>query len=86
LRHLVAPGFVAALVIGAIIAPLQRWIARLWGFVLLQYGIVSAVASIRQSARDGWDLLPRLPLVFATIHLAWGSGFWAEALRKFSGK
>lgn len=86
LRHLVAPGFVAALVIGAILAPVQHWILWLWGCMLVVYGAAAAAFSIRQAARDGWDLLLRLPLIFAAIHIAWGSGFWVEALRKLKSR
>ncbi|MBN1201597.1 MAG: glycosyltransferase family 2 protein [Anaerolineae bacterium] len=82
LRHLVAPAFVAALVGGALLAPFSPWIARLWALTLIAYGLAAGAASIWQAARDGWDLLPRLPLVFAGIHLAWGSGFWFQAIRR----
>jgi glycosyltransferase involved in cell wall biosynthesis len=80
LRHLAAPAFVAALAGGALMAPLSRRIARLWMFVLVTYSAASLAASIR-AAREGWGLLLRLPLVFGCIHLAWGCGFWAGALR-----
>jgi glycosyltransferase involved in cell wall biosynthesis len=80
-RHLIAPAFVAALVGGGLLAPLHRRIARGWALIVLLYGAASILASIRQAARDGWPLLIRLPAVFACMHIAWGSGFWAGALR-----
>lgn len=80
-RHLIAPAFVAAAVGGAALAPVDHRIARLWGVVLASYATALGAASVRQAARDEWRLLPRLPVVFACIHVAWGSGFWAEALR-----
>jgi succinoglycan biosynthesis protein ExoA len=80
-RQIIAPLFVAALTGGALLAPLNRWMARLWKLVLLSYGIANLAASIRQAAQDGWGLLLRLPAVFACIHLSWGSGFLIEALR-----
>jgi succinoglycan biosynthesis protein ExoA len=79
LRQVIAPAFVAALTGGALLAPLNRWIARLWGLVIVSYGIVNLATSIRQAARDGYDRLPRLPAVFACVHLGWGSGFLIEA-------
>ncbi|HVO71726.1 MAG TPA: glycosyltransferase family 2 protein [Aggregatilineaceae bacterium] len=80
-RHLVAPAWVAAVVGGAILAPLHRHLARLWGVVLLGYAVANAVASVRTAARDGRDLLPRLPVVFACMHVSWGVGFWLEGFR-----
>lgn len=82
LRHLVAPAFVAVLAGGALLGAVNRFARRLWGAVIGLYLLASGLASLRQAARDGWALLPRLPLVFATIHLAWGSGFWLGALRR----
>jgi cellulose synthase/poly-beta-1,6-N-acetylglucosamine synthase-like glycosyltransferase len=82
-RHLVAPALVAALIVGAALALFSRRIARLWRLMLLSYGLANAAASIQAAQRDGWDLLPRLPLVFACMHLAWGSGFWRAALRRW---
>jgi hypothetical protein len=32
------------------------------------------------AAKAGWRLLPALPIVFLTVHLAWGSGFLCGAL------
>lgn len=78
-RQVIAPAFVAALTGGALLAPLNRWIARLWGFVVMSYGIANLAASLRKAAQDGVDRLPRLPVVFACVHLAWGSGFLIEA-------
>lgn len=82
LRHLVAPLFVAALAGGGVLGVLSGSIRRLWALVIGLYALANGLASLRQAARDGWALLPRLPLVFACIHLAWGSGFWAELLRR----
>jgi glycosyltransferase involved in cell wall biosynthesis len=80
-RHLVAPAFVAALIGGAVVALFSRRIARLWRIILVSYGLANAASAIQAARRDGSDLLPRLPLIFACIHLAWGSGFWRAALR-----
>lgn len=81
-RHLVAPAFVAVLVGGGLLGALSRPIRRLWTAVVGLYLAANGLASVRQAARDDWTLLERLPLVFSTMHLAWGSGFWAAALRR----
>lgn len=70
-RHLVAPLFVAGLIIG-ILPPLVFF----WAIGVTFYALLNLAFSIRVASRTGWDLLPRLPLVFLTIHLAWGTGFW----------
>ncbi|NDJ79261.1 MAG: glycosyltransferase family 2 protein [Chloroflexi bacterium] len=81
-RQLAAPAFVATLIGGALLAPVSRRIARLWGLALLSYAIANLAASIQRASRDGWRLLFRLPLVFACVHLAWGSGFLVEILAR----
>lgn len=81
-RHLVAPAFVAALVGGGLLGALSRPIRRLWTAVVGLYLAANGLASVRQAAREDWALLGRLPFVFSTMHLAWGSGFWAAALRR----
>src|SRR5690606_7754576 len=81
-RHLVAPAFVAALVGGSVLGAFSRPIRRLWMLVIALYAVASAIASLREAARAGWSLMLRLPLVFATMHLAWGSGFWSAILRR----
>jgi succinoglycan biosynthesis protein ExoA len=78
-RQVMAPALVAALTSGALLAPLNRWIARLWVLVVISYGIANFAASLRRAARDGYDRLSRLPAVFACVHLGWGSGFLIEA-------
>lgn len=83
-RHLVAPAFVAALAGGALLAPLNRAAARLWSAVLAAYGLASAGASLDAARRSRWSHLPRLPLVFAAMHLAWGAGFWIECGRQLA--
>ncbi len=80
-RHLAAPGLVMALAAGALLAPFQRRIARGWRLLVIGYGVVNAAASLRAAAREGWDLLVRLPVVFACMHFAWGCGFWLSACR-----
>lgn len=81
-RHLVAPAFVAALVGGGSLGVFSRQIRRLWALVVGLYLVANGLASVREARRDHWALLARLPLVFASMHLAWGSGFWAAAIRR----
>ncbi|MBI5957488.1 MAG: glycosyltransferase family 2 protein [Chloroflexi bacterium] len=80
-RHLVAPAFVLALGTGALLSPFSSPIAPLWALVLGSYTLANGIASVRESRRAGWRMLPRLPVVFATMHLCWGIGFWVEAVQ-----
>jgi succinoglycan biosynthesis protein ExoA len=84
-----APGFVpaaflAGLVAGPLLAVLVPPLAWIYGGVLLLYALILLLGSLR-CARQQRDLrlLPLLPLVFATIHLAAGTGVWLEA---FTGR
>lgn len=80
LRQLVAPAFVAALLLGGALALLNQWARLAWVALLVAYAVANLTASILAARKAGWDLLPRLPLVFATMHIAWGIGFWKGAL------
>lgn len=75
-RHLVPAAAVAA---GAALLVASAWVPTA-GFVLgicvlawLGLAMVAAVATCRR-VRE-WDLLPALPLIFATYHFAYGTGF-----------
>jgi succinoglycan biosynthesis protein ExoA len=87
-RHLAAPALVAALIIGAVLAPFNHGIARRWRRLLTGYGLAAALASVREArrSRDGFRLLARLPLVFSGMHLGWGTGFWVAALRRLGNR
>jgi succinoglycan biosynthesis protein ExoA len=78
LRYLAAPLLVVALtlsaiaiVFGALIG--NAWVVSLGAAVVIGYLLISVAASIPASP---WAVRVRLPLVFWTMHLAWGTGFW----------
>lgn len=71
-RQLVAPAFVLSLLAACWTIPTFGWLGAVH---LLAYALTSLTMSVRVAARSGWDLLPLLPFVFLTIHVAWGSGF-----------
>ena len=48
---------------------------------LLVYLVANLAVSIRIASRAGWRHFLRLPLVFTTLHLAYGLGFWAGMTR-----
>jgi cellulose synthase/poly-beta-1,6-N-acetylglucosamine synthase-like glycosyltransferase len=80
LRHVIAPLFVAGLVIGPLLVFLNPVFLSWWLFGIGVYLLLNASFSMLVALRDGLGLLPFLPFVFLTLHLAWGSGFWVELL------
>ncbi len=78
LRYLAAPLLVIALIISAIAIVVgallgNGWAVALGAAVLLGYLLISIAASLPAAS---WPVRLRLPLVFWTMHLAWGTGFW----------
>lgn len=78
LRYLAAPMLVVALLLGVIAILVGAFAGNPWILgaglaVLLGYVLISVVASV--SVRP-WAVRVRLPLVFWTMHVAWGTGFW----------
>lgn len=86
-RQLVAPAFVGAAALGFPFARV-RVVRALWLAMLAAYAGLNVVASLRlirrSPSRTSWQVGWRLPLVFLTIHTAWGAGFWWGWLRLLS--
>jgi succinoglycan biosynthesis protein ExoA len=68
----------ALLVLGVVCGPLLAlvWPALwlVWGGCLAAYAAAVLACSVGLARRDGWRLLPLLPLVFAAIHAGAGCG------------
>jgi len=83
LRYLAAPLLVLALVLGLTAAIVGAIIGQAW---LIAVGLAAPVAYllvvflVSLIARDAGVRL-RLSLVYPTMHLAWGTGFWRGAPR-----
>lgn len=79
LRYLAAPVTVVLITLGLLLALVGFLVDVTW----LQLGLLPAVvyvvgvlvASVWTSLRHGLGLLIRLPVVFPTMHFAWGLGF-----------
>ena len=84
-RQFVPPLFVAAFVVALALSPVSP-LARL-AFALIAGGYVaaSAAASFHTASQHSWQMLPRLPLVFAALHVGYGAGFLAGLVR-FAGR
>jgi glycosyltransferase involved in cell wall biosynthesis len=77
LRHLVAPLFVMSLVVLALaglVWPVAWWLLLAEAGVYVVFSLAAAWHA-SSKAKAGFRLWPLLPLVFATIHLTWGSSF-----------
>jgi glycosyltransferase involved in cell wall biosynthesis len=87
-RQLVAPAFVAALILGPLCTRVRAaralWLALLAAYTTLNLA-ASARLTLRPDARAPWSVAWRVPLVFPTLHVAWGLGFWAELLAAIRG-
>ena len=66
-----------ALAVGVFATGLTGWLPVTWSVLLGAYGTASLCVAFAAARRHGWDLLPLLPLVFATYHFAYGLGFLA---------
>lgn len=74
-RHLVPGMFAALVIVGALLSPLHWMLAVAYGGFWALYLAVSAMASILAAAREGWTLLPLMPVVFFEFHFSYGLGF-----------
>lgn len=85
-RQLVAPAFVLGAVATPFTVSLAGWVGAAH---LILYALANVGASGVVASRTSWRNLPVLPLIFLTIHLSWGSGFWAGLvawpLRRIAG-
>lgn len=76
-RQTVAPLFVAVLLLGI---PLAVWfpLARIvWIAIIGMYIFCSLFFSLLNVRRSTLTIAFRIPLVYATMHISWGLGFWS---------
>ena len=85
LRQFVPPAFVFALIVSSLLALVS--ISGQWLFALVAGSYIAAniTASTLTAKNNGWQHLLRLPIIFAILHLAYGSGFLV-GLVKFAGR
>jgi succinoglycan biosynthesis protein ExoA len=74
IRHVVPAGFLLSL---GVLLVASWWPPAFLGLVglLAVYVICNVAASIVTAGKNGWTLLPILPIVFATYHFSYGLGF-----------
>jgi len=75
LRHIVPGLFVFLLIALPVLALFWTPAISLWLGFLGSYLIANIVASIIAAAKNGWELFPLLPLIFAGVQVGYGAGF-----------
>lgn len=77
-RHLVAPAFVASLVITALTSILWWPASLLFLAAMGSYALLAILCSLQIAVRNGNPaLLFVLPVIFLSLHLSWGTSFIA---------
>ena len=51
------------------------WVGALWLAGVAAYLGASVLAAAQAARKDGWDLLPALPVAFGVYHFSYGFGF-----------
>ncbi len=77
IRHAAAPAFVALIILGCLLpsaAPLQQ-------AGIAAYALLNGVFTLRCRQGIPPDVLLRISVIFLTVHLAWGCGFWFGVFR-----
>jgi glycosyltransferase involved in cell wall biosynthesis len=87
---------VLSLLIGLLLSPWSQIAALSLGAILVAYAIAAVWASLAAAHKRGWLLLPLLPLVFPSLHVAYGCGFlvgllwfwnrWRDTKNKLTGQ
>ncbi len=77
LRHLIAPLFVASLLLLSLAGFLVRWAWWLLAVEIGLYLLCSLIAgwSAARKVNQGFAMVLLMPLVFGTIHICWGGNF-----------
>ncbi len=81
IRQFVPAAFVAALVMCLVMAPFLEAGWWLLGLVAAAYAVANLCATAVEIRKHGWSMLPLLPVIFGTLHLSYGAGFWAGVVR-----
>lgn len=80
-RQFVPAAFVAGVIGGGVLSLFGKRISALWKLILVVYGFANLFASLVTAMRYSWHLFPYLPVVFLTLHLSYGLGFWRGMLK-----
>jgi hypothetical protein len=74
-RHLVPIVFVLGVIAGPFVGLLHTAFMATYLGVLATYALLVLTFSVHEARKNGWDIMPLLPAVFATYHISYGVGF-----------
>lgn len=75
-RHTVPPLFVLGLLVLLVASIFLEPARLLLAALTLVYTGFLLLATVLSCWQGSWRFAPVLPLIFATLHLSWGAGFW----------
>jgi glycosyltransferase involved in cell wall biosynthesis len=81
LRQFAPPLFVAALLLMLLLLPILPAVGYALGLIGGAYLSALLVASTLSAMKNGWRLLPALPIAFAILHVSYGAGFLIGLLK-----
>lgn len=74
IRHFIPFAFVVGLVLGFILSFFSKWFLFLYLAGISLYVILNLVASMYECKKFGWKYMLTLPLLFISVHVAYGVG------------
>lgn len=89
IRHLAAPALVTYIAVGGLLSFQLQEAADIWMRGLALYLLTVFLCSASLALQNSYSTVLRIMLVFPTIHIAWGFGFWygwALMLREYFRK
>jgi len=85
LSQLIPALFTAGLVLGGAGSLFSYLVRESFFIMILAYATLLLVASAKLGLRHGWQDFVVAPVVYLTIHLGFGLGYWAEAAQVHKG-
>lgn len=76
LRHLAAPSLVLFMTVGAWLSSQSQQFTELWMHGLAFYLFIAFLCATFLALQNRYSAVLRIMIVFPTIHVAWGLGFW----------
>ncbi len=77
-RQITSPLFVLGLLLSLLLLPFSWKMALI---IPVLYGVFNFVVTVNASRKNGIRYFPILPVIFFTIHVSWGLGFWVGIAR-----
>jgi glycosyltransferase involved in cell wall biosynthesis len=80
-RQFVPAAFVASVFVCLAAIPFLEAGWWLLALVVMAYLTATLVATAAEVRKHGWRMLPLLPIIYGTLHLSYGTGFWTGIFR-----